>query len=58
MTTCCCASRSTCSRPVLGCSKYCLGMGFTRPELKDNRFRPLLRRYFEDAVSEPRAVAA
>lgn len=46
------------ARPVRGCSKYCLGVGFTRPELKANRFRPLLRRYFEEAVPEPSSVAA
>lgn len=46
------------ARPVRGCSKYCLGVGFTRPGLKANRFRPLLRRYFEEAVAEPRAATA
>jgi hypothetical protein len=34
------------ARPVSVCSKYCLGVGFTRPEVKSNRLRPLLRRHF------------
>jgi VTC domain len=34
------------ARPVSVCSKYCLGVGFTRPGVKSNRLRPLLRRHF------------
>jgi hypothetical protein len=34
------------ARPVSVCSKYCLGVGFTRPEVKSNPLRPLLRRHF------------
>lgn len=29
------------------CSKYCLGMNLLRPGLRNNRFRPTLRRYFD-----------
>ncbi len=34
------------ARPVANCSKYCVGIGLTRPEARSNRFRPLMRRYF------------
>jgi len=34
-------------RPIAGCSKYCLGVGQTYPQVKSNSFRPLLRHYFE-----------
>ena len=34
-------------RPVGWCSKYCLGVGLTRPAVKSNPLRPLLRRHFE-----------
>jgi hypothetical protein len=34
-------------RPVGTCSKYCLGVALSRPELPDNPFRPLIRRYFD-----------
>jgi hypothetical protein len=34
-------------RPVANCSKYCLGVGLTRPGARANRLRPLLRRHFE-----------
>jgi VTC domain len=37
------------ARPVQGCSKYCLGVGLTRPEVKRNGLLPLLRRYFHAA---------
>ena len=33
-------------RPAPGCSKYCLGVGLTRPEVNSNPLRPLLRRHF------------
>ena len=33
-------------RPVTDCSKYCLGVGLTRPEVNSNPLRPLLRRHF------------
>lgn len=42
------------ARPVAVCSKYCLGVGFTRPDVKSNRLRPLLRRHFE--LAPPAAV--
>lgn len=35
------------ARPLSSCSKYCLGIGLTRPDASANSFRPLLRRYFE-----------
>jgi len=35
------------ARPALGCSKYCLATGLTRPEVISNPLRPLLRRHFE-----------
>lgn len=34
------------ARPVTDCSKYCVGIGLTRPQVRGNRFHPLLRRYF------------
>jgi hypothetical protein len=34
------------ARPAEACSKYCLGIGMTRPELPANPFRPLLDRWF------------
>jgi hypothetical protein len=33
-------------RPVRACSKYCLGIGLTRPAVTSNPLRPLLRRHF------------
>jgi len=39
-------------RPVEACSKYCLGIGMTRPELPANRFRRLLSRWFVPTVQE------
>ena len=35
-------------RPVERCSKYCLGMAFSRPDVRGNDLRPL-RRWFETA---------
>ena len=34
------------ARPVASCSKYCLGIGMTRPDIRINRFRRLLTRWF------------
>jgi VTC domain len=34
------------ARPVEDCSKYCLGVSLSLPGARDNRLRPLLRRYF------------
>lgn len=41
--------RSLGARPESVCSKYCLGIGFTNPDVKSNRLRPLLRRHFHAA---------
>ena len=35
------------ARPVSECSKYCLGVGLTRPGARANRLKPLLRSRFE-----------
>lgn len=35
------------ARPVSECSKYCLGVGLTRPSARANRLKPLLRSRFE-----------
>jgi hypothetical protein len=43
------ALRALGARPEPGCSKYCLGVGFTNPHVKSNGLRPLLRRYFRAA---------
>jgi len=45
------ALRELGARPVSICSKYCLGVGFTRPDVKSNRLRPLLRRHFESTMT-------
>ena len=37
------------ARPERVCSKYCLGVGFTNPDVQSNRLRPLLRRHFRAA---------
>ncbi len=34
------------ARPEPVCSKYCLGVGLTRPHVRANALRPLLRRHF------------
>lgn len=39
------------ARPVASCSKYCLGVALAHPDVVDNRFRPLLRRHFENSTS-------
>ncbi|MGI8780068.1 MAG: VTC domain-containing protein [Solirubrobacteraceae bacterium] len=44
-------------RPADGCSKYCLGVGFTHPDLNSNRMRPLLRRHFRAAPIAAVALA-
>jgi hypothetical protein len=36
-------------RPVQSCSKYCLGVALTHPELRNNPFRPLIRHHFDAA---------
>jgi hypothetical protein len=43
------ALRALGARPEDGCSKYCLGVGFTNPHVNSNRMRPLLRRHFRAA---------
>ena len=40
------------ARPVEACSKYCLGIGMTRPGLPANPFRRLLSRWFVPTVQE------
>ena len=42
--------RSLGARPVVGCSKYCLGVALTRPGVTTNPYRRLLRRHFEVAA--------
>lgn len=37
------------ARPERSFSKYCLGVGFTNPDVHSNRLRPLLRRHFRAA---------
>jgi len=45
------------ARPESRCSKYCLGVGFTRPEVRSNLLRPLLRRHFRAAPAAAVALA-
>jgi hypothetical protein len=45
------------ARPEEGCSKYCLGVGFTNPHVNSNRLRPLLRRHFRAAPVAAVALA-
>jgi hypothetical protein len=40
------ALRSLGARPLADCSKYCAGVALTVSGARDNRLRPLLRRYF------------
>jgi hypothetical protein len=40
------------------CSKYCLGVALTRPDVADNDFRALLRRHFASLSGGDRAAAA
>jgi hypothetical protein len=51
------ALRALGARPETGCSKYCLGVGFTRPDVKSNTMRRLLRRHFRAAPAAAVAVA-
>jgi hypothetical protein len=44
-------------RPAAGCSKYALGVAFTRPGVRGNGLRPLLRRYFRSAPVAAVALA-
>ena len=46
------ALRDLGARPVEACSKYCLGIGMTRPGLPANPFRRLLSRWFVPTVQE------
>jgi hypothetical protein len=45
------------ARPEEGCSKYCLGVGFTNPDVNSNGLRPLLRRHFRAAPVAAVALA-
>jgi hypothetical protein len=38
------------ARPEPACSKYCLGVGFTHPDVKSGDLRPLLSRHFQAAA--------
>jgi CotH kinase protein/VTC domain len=51
------ALRTLGARPEAGCSKYALGIGFTRPEVKSNALRRLLRRHFRAAPAAAVALA-
>ena len=50
------ALRALGARPEGSCSKYCLGVGFTNPEVHSNGLRPLLRRHFRAADLEPALI--
>jgi VTC domain len=39
------------NRPAEACSKYCLGVGMTRPDVRANPFRPMLRQWFGPALA-------
>ncbi len=47
-------------RPVASCSKYCLGVALTHPDVRDNSFRRLIRRHFRgpDALGQPTCAPA
>jgi hypothetical protein len=49
--------RSLGARPEADCSKYCLGVGYTNPDVNSNRMRPLLRRHFRAAPIAAVALA-
>jgi hypothetical protein len=51
------ALRAVGARPERGCSKYCLGVGFTNPAARSNGLRPLLRRHFRAAPAAAVALA-
>jgi CotH protein/VTC domain-containing protein len=51
------ALRALGARPERRCSKYCLGVGLTRSDVRSNAMRPLLRRHFR-AVPAAAAVLA
>ncbi len=51
------ALRSLGARPEPGCSKYCLGVGFTNPHVNSNGLRPMLRRYFRSAPTAAVALS-
>jgi VTC domain len=51
------ALRAMGAHPEPGCSKYCLGIGFTNPHVRNNGLRPLLRRYFRAAPATAVALA-
>jgi CotH kinase protein/VTC domain len=51
------ALRALGARPEPGCSKYCLGVGFTNPHVNSNGLRPLLRRHFRSAPAAAVALA-
>jgi hypothetical protein len=47
-------------RPVESCSKYCLGVALTHPDVRDNSFRRLIRRHFRGAgaLGQPQCAPA
>jgi hypothetical protein len=51
------ALRALGARAEPGCSKYCLGVGFTNPHVNSNGLRPLLRRHFRAAPIAAVALA-
>ena len=48
------------ARPVESCSKYCLGVALTHPDVRDNGFRRLIRRHFRGpgALGQPECAPA
>jgi len=46
------------ARPQSACSKYCLGVGCTNPQVANNPLRPLLRRHFCAGPAGERPAAA
>ena len=51
------ALRAIGARPEAQCSKYCLGVGLTRPDLRCNGLPTLLRRHFRAAPTATLALA-
>ena len=39
------------AKPLVNCSKYCLGISLTRSDVKSNEFRWLTRRFFEPGLA-------